>query len=434
MLITLALLAVCNTQGAAESAPADSFRGKVAGGYGRLASAAAKYGSVRIIVKADMPFRPLGELSKSGADSEIDAIARMQDKLIGRLASTEGVVSLHKYRYIPYIAMTVGYSALNDVLSLAEVHSVAPDELLSPTAVNWNVAAVGAQTIWQYGYDGSGYTVAILDTGVDKTHPMLSGKVVSEACYSTTDPAFWASSICPGGVAESTSSGSAMPYAGICPSGLCSHGTPVAGVAAGYNTGKSSGVATGATVIAIQVFTRFDSGCSNAASCLLAYNSDVIKGMERVYELRGTYAIAAVNLSTAGGNFNTYCDAEDSATKAMADNLRSAGIATVAASGNNGYTTGISAPACISSVISVGGSTDADTVAYFSNTSSYLSLLAPGYSILSSMPNNGYETWNGTSMAAPHVTGAWAVLKQARPGASVNDIHYALLSTGVSVA
>jgi hypothetical protein len=159
----------------------------------------------------------------------------------------------------------------------------------------------------------------------------------------------------------------------------------------------------------------------------------MVKGMERVYELRNTYPIAAVNLSTSGGKYDTNCDTVYGAVKAMADNLRSLGIASVSGSGNYEYMDGISGPACVSSVVSVGATDSADAVAYFSDSASFLNLLAPGVSILSSIPDNGYATWNGTSMAAPHVTGAWAVLKQARPAASVNDILYALVSTGVSV-
>ncbi|WP_162176309.1 S8 family serine peptidase [Candidatus Magnetobacterium casense] len=74
-----------------------------------------------------------------------------------------------------------------------------------------------------------------------------------------------------------------------------------------------------------------------------------------------------------------------------------------------------------------------DNVSNFSNSAGFLSLLAPGSSINSSVPGGGYDTWNGTSMAAPHVAGAWVILKQLTPSATVTDILNILVSTGVTI-
>ncbi|MBF0457763.1 MAG: S8 family serine peptidase [Nitrospirae bacterium] len=406
------------------------------GGYEKLASQADSKGSVRVIVKLDVSFRPMGSLSSVESDEQTRAISRAQEAVIGQLSQVN-IISYYKYKYIPHIAMTVDRDALDTLISIAEVISVEEDKLSRPTQVNWNITKVGAPTAWSSGYDGTGYTVAILDTGVDKTHPILTGKVVSEACYSSYYPASYASSICAGAGTDLTSSGCAMPYVGNCPSGKCDHGTHVAGIAAGQNTGQSSGVAKGANIIAIQVFSRFDdnstNGCSGKTPCVLSYDSDQIKGLERVYALKSTYSIASINMSIGGGKYTSNCDNENSSYKSAVDNLRSAGIATVISSGNDGYTNGIAFPGCISSAVSVGATDSSDVVASYSNSASFLSLLAPGSSILSSVPNGQYATWDGTSMAAPHVTGAWAVLKQSKPTASVTNILSALSSTGVSI-
>jgi hypothetical protein len=124
------------------------------------------------------------------------------------------------------------------------------------------------------------------------------------------------------------------------------------------------------------------------------------------------------------------CDAAHGARKDAIDLLRSVGIATVVASGNNGFVDALTAPACISSAISVGSTTKTDEVSGFSNAAPFLSLLAPGGSITSSIPGGGFATFSGTSMAAPHVAGAWAVLKSRLPSATVDQILDALRSTG----
>ena len=220
--------------------------------------------------------------------------------------------------------------------------------------------------------------------------------------------------------------------------GACRHGTLVAGIAAGAGA-TFSGVAKGAQIMAIQVFSKFTgSACATAGEdpCALAYTSDLIAALEHVYELRDLYHIAAVNMSLGGDVYTSasQCDADNAPTKAIIDTLRSVGIATVIAAGNNGAPNGISAPACISSAISVGSTTKAGAVSAFSNSASFLSLLAPGSSILSSVPDGGFTSFSGTSMAAPHVAGAWAVMKQKSPQASVAAVLDALVATGVPLS
>jgi subtilisin family serine protease len=150
---------------------------------------------------------------------------------------------------------------------------------------------------------------------------------------------------------------------------------------------------------------------------------------------QGSYNIASANLSLGGGTYadQAACDSANAGQKAAIDSLRAAGVATVLAAGNSSVTTGISAPACISSAVAVGATDDSDVVASFSNSSPLLDLWAPGVSIYSSMPGAVYGTMSGTSMAAPHVAGAWAVLKQKAPSANVDQILLALTTSGIPV-
>ncbi|HLM59622.1 MAG TPA: S8 family serine peptidase, partial [Pyrinomonadaceae bacterium] len=214
----------------------------------------------------------------------------------------------------------------------------------------------------------------------------------------------------------------------------------VAGIAAGSKP-SFSGVAKGSDIIAIQVFTRFNSAsvCGTTTPCIRTYSSDYIKGLERVLALSGSMNIAAANMSLGGGQYTANCDVQQAAIKAAIDNLRSIKIATIIASGNSSYTTAMGSPACISTAVSVGSTGDGsfgattDRVSSFSNSVGFLNLLAPGQWIESSVLNGNYDDLQGTSMAAPHVAGAWAVLKQRKPDATVTEILNALTTTGVPV-
>lgn len=415
----------------------------------RLRAQAKDAGSVRLIVGVRAAFAPEGVLGERDVQTQRRDIGDAQTAVLDRLAAVHGGKrEATRFETIPFLVLEVSTDEFDTLAADAGVLSIEEDALAAATLAE-SSPLIGASTAWSSGYNGSGQVVAVLDTGVDKTHPFLSGKVVSEACYSSNVPAYSASTVCPGGVTESTASGS-----GVNCGANCDHGTHVAGIVAGSGA-SFSGVARGANLIAVQVFSRFNSTteCGGAASCVMSYSSDQIKGLERVYALRGTYSIASVNMSIGGGRYysQSTCDVEKVSFKAAVDNLRAAGIATVISSGNNGYIDSMSSPGCVSSAISVGSTWDVaglsasfsscseasstvNKVACYSNSVSFLNLLAPGSAINSSIPGAGYSAYNGTSMAAPQVAGAWAVLKQASPSLSVSSALSILTITGVSVS
>jgi hypothetical protein len=166
----------------------------------------------------------------------------------------------------------------------------------------------------------------------------------------------------------------------------------------------------------------------------MSWSSDQMAGLDYVYSIRGTYSIASANMSLGGGAYSSACDSDS--RKAAIDNLRIVGIATAIASGNNGYCGYIGSPACISTSVSVGSSTDEDAESYFNNWHPTMQrLFAPGSMIYSSTGDSdtSYESWNGTSMATPHVAGAWALLKDAYPTKGVTDLLTALQDTGTGI-
>jgi hypothetical protein len=455
--VTLAVVLVWVSAGLSAPARADSatpeppVSAQRAQQFERLAATVSGRGIAPVIVGVRAAFSAQAALE--GAEAELAQQARIAQAQaeVRRALSGTGAANLRAYRFIPYMAMQVDAAALEALRASPWVTSIAEDVPI-PAALAESTALIGASTpttgAWARGYTGAGWTVAVLDTGVESTHPFLSGKVVAEGCFSNQGASSplpigggTSSTVCPNGLGNDTTSADAgRPCNTVLPDpgGNCDHGTHVAGIAAGKDPGGLgfSGVARDATIIAVQVFSRFDNYCG-PNPCYLTWSSDQIFGLEYVYSLRNTYNIAAANMSIGGSlNYSSPCDNDpdvEDGRKAAIDLLRSVEIATVIAAGNNYATNGLSAPACISTAISVGSVGDTDQVSNFSNSADYLSLLAPGETIRSSTPNGTYRELDGTSMATPHVAGAWAVLKQMMPGASVDGLLQILQSTGVSV-
>jgi subtilisin family serine protease len=139
-------------------------------------------------------------------------------------------------------------------------------------------------------------------------------------------------------------------------------------------------------------------------------------------------------MSLGGGAYDSSCDLDP--RKTIIDQLRAAKIATVIATGNNGPCNYVAAPSCISSAISVGASDKNDSEASYNNYHPSLQdFFAPGSEILSatSTTNSSYESWNGTSMATPHIAGAVALLRGAFPEAGVTKIEGALKKHGTNL-
>jgi subtilase family serine protease len=444
---------------------------------GALMQSAMAQGSVRVIVQLG----GTGAVAESSLPdtsavvAQRQAIALAQTTVRGGLKGTSHRI-VRQFRTMPYMAIEASPGALHALDSMRGVGVVGvhEDMVLEPT-LHQSVPLIQALQAAMAGFDGAGMVVAILDTGVQRDHRFLGGKVVDEACFSSGISGPDGVGDCPRGAETQLGAGAAAPcrfVVSVPNSGIfnpCDHGTHVAGIAIGVGGDPASalprtGVAPGGQIMAVQVF----SNSHDATNRPIAFTSDIVAGLEHVLAKSqagdGAFTVAAVNMSLGGSaGFSTpaSCDVvAGGAMKLAIDNLRAAGIATVVSAGNNGFRTQIVFPACTSSAVAVASTGDGgpelpspvlNRVSSFSNvasTTSFPSLLAaPGQWITSSVPTTdgisdflpsidgfGYATIAGTSMAAPHVAGAFAILKQMAPAASVNALLHALQSTGVTIS
>lgn len=352
------------------------------------------------------------------------------------------VEGLKHFRTIPYLAATV---TREQAMALASDHSVEGIFLVrrerradvkeseSAQAVGLSAAqlSIDLGSVWDRGFDGTGFAVAVIDSGINLNHPALAGKSVGDACFANT---FGTTTIaqCPSGSTPQIGAGAAS----YCPadSTRCDHGTHVASLAVG-NDGTAFGVARGAKIVPIDVFSLVTDAaeCSpDPAPCVLTDSLAVLNALDYVNEKALQLKIAAVNLSIGGSTRDGYCD--DDPRRSVIEMLRLKGVAVAVAASNGGQTGKITTPACISPAIAVGATDNGTAVASFSNFANTLDFVAPGVSISGAKGSgSGYGTRSGTSMSTPQVAGAFAVLRQAYPTLSLDAIEAALKSTGIAV-
>jgi hypothetical protein len=435
-----------------------------------IAALAEQNGHVRVIVEFAAPVPPAQMRADPAFLADVKTrVAATQDTIIAAhfgsaTNQTPGQGfprGLLRFDITPGFAVNVTTAELSSLAADPQVVRINQDRLDRPLLLQ-SLPLIGMPNAYAAGKTGQGQAVAIIDTGVQANHEFLVGKVVLEACFSNSSGT--GVTLCPNGTNSQTGAGAADPDTAQCLNGLfnlCLHGTHVAGIAAGNNASQTggeppNGVAKSAKLLGAQVFTRFNDAatCSPAAApCVLSFVSDQISALNWVlqhapFPVPGV-VIAAANMSLGGGQFTSACDSDS--RKTSIDNLKAAGIATVIAAGNDGFTNAVGAPGCISTAVTIASSDKNNNISSFSNMAAMVDLVAPGgfgggpcglggnnVDILSSVATSppstgGYTCLAGTSMAAPHVAGAFAAIRTACPGASVDQILFQLQLNGLSI-
>jgi subtilisin family serine protease len=376
---------------------------------------------VRVIVSLREPDGPVTDLTLRAAQIEA-----MQRDVVSALRQREFALT-HAWTGISALA---GDVTLDGLASLADHPDVVRVDVDAPARAYLaeSKALVGAPDVQAQGITGKGVVVAVLDTGVDSGHRDLADDLIAEQCFCSSG-----GGCCPSGAAQQSGAGSARDDNG--------HGTNVTGVITGGGSSAPTGVAPDAEIVAVRVLDRNGAGTS----------TDILSGLDFIITSRPE--VKVINMSLGLDTlFSGTCDTSASFTSAFASavrTLRGRGVSVFAATGNSGNAQQIGVPACITGVVGVGavydgdvgtvsfGCTDSatsrDKVACFSNSSSVVDLLAPGAAITATARGGGSVTFIGTSQACPHAAAAAALLLEAKPGLSPDQIEGALKSTGPSI-
>ncbi len=274
------------------------------------------------------------------------------------------------------------YHALLDVLEATITVTLAVALVLS---LVWTLDAIASPNP----------IVAVIDSGVDGTHPALQNRVIEEACFSVETTLAGVPidvPLCPNGQDTMIGPGAGVPCTGF---QLCNHGTAVSGM-----------LDPSVDIMSIQVYTHHVS--SDEA---VAYEISLLQALSHVSERKTQGVdIQAVNISIGDRMFGTLCDSAGDFNDAFhraALALRSQGIAIFASSGNDGNPSGMQYPACISSITSVATTLSDHTLWPSSNVASFLDLLAPADNVSVPVPGGGHETATGTSLSTALVSGAY---------------------------
>lgn len=316
----------------------------------------------------------------------------------------------HEYKNINGISARIPLSLYNYLANAPFVDAIQEDKIVTimQDTLDWGVDDVDAEQVWGGAENaadvipgnvaGQGVKVAILDTGIDYTHPDLDGVYAGGYDFVANDAD---------------------------PKDENGHGTHCAGIVAAEDNGIGViGTAPKASIYAVRVLDAQGSGTI----------SDIVAGID--WAIDNNMDIISMSLGASSG---------DSSLEAAINRAYNAGVVVVAASGNDGRE-GISYPARYTNAIAVGAIDSNHQLASFSNYGPEQDVVAPGVNIYSTMPtysvtltswwygySNNYDQMSGTSMATPMVAGVCALILSANPNLSPAEVRNILESTATDL-
>jgi serine protease AprX len=305
---------------------------------------------------------------------------------------------------VPAVALSATSSEIEALSRDPDVDRIWPD-LRVYACLDTSVPLIGAPSVWQEGCTGAGVRIAILDSGIDPKHPDFVGRIAGSI------------DITGEGIED-----------------ISGHGTHVAGIAAGNGRasgGKYGGVAPRAE---LHIAKLLDSQGS-------AFMSDVMVGIEWAVNQQ----VHVINLSLSGSSPGDGTDA----LSETCDLVVERGFVICAAAGNSGPSPGsVGPPGCARQVVTVGASTDEDTLLEASSRGPTADgrvkpdVVFPGASIVSCRAaggslgnplNSAYTEASGTSMATPHASGVCALLLELNPGLTPSEIKQLIMRTAAEL-
>lgn len=331
------------------------------------------------LTAAPPPFVDVLISFKNAPGPDEHAVVRQQG---GAITETYWLVPAVAARVPAAAVAAIGRNPLVDVIE-PDAEVLAHDLELDNA---WGVARIGAGLVHDAGQSGAGIKVAVLDTGIDYTHPDLDANVVGGWDFVNNDAD---------------------------PMDDHSHGTHIAGTIGAEDNGAGVvGVAPGVQLYALKVLGANGSG--SWSHIISALQWCVNNGMH-----------------VTNNSYGSATDPGSTVRQAYA-NAYAAGVLIVASAGNSGTSDGntdtVGYPARYDSVIAVGATTSSDTRPSWSSTGPTVELAAPGSSIYSTLPGGRYGGKSGTSMACPHVVGA-AALVMATGVTDIVDVRQVLAVT-----